>query len=205
MKRFGQALALSFVLHFLAAAMVWRLTSKSLPPTPLATPPASRDRIWVSLWAREKKLSPTTPKVSRRGRPLKSDKNVSNGLAPKLTHTESVESALEREEGSSTSTEQAGPAAQALNVSLLHQKLSEAALQCYPKAAQRFRWTGKVDVSFCFDDPRVVKSVTVEKTSGHALLDQAATDCVIPKAFPVEAPLGCYSLPVRFVAQGNME
>jgi TonB family protein len=80
----------------------------------------------------------------------------------------------------------------------LHQRLAAAALRCYPEAARRFRTRGEVVVSFCLDPAGHARQVTPVASSGSALLDRAATDCVLPGALPMPGAAGCYRVPVVF-------
>lgn len=83
----------------------------------------------------------------------------------------------------------------------LHQRLQAAVARCYPEAAVRLRARGRVVVSFCLDAGGNATSVTREASSGSALLDRAATDCVVPGALPAPGAPGCYSVPVVFGGQ----
>ncbi len=80
----------------------------------------------------------------------------------------------------------------------LHQRLAAAALRCYPDAARRFRARGEVVVSFCLDGTGNATDVARVASSGSALLDRAATECVLPGALPVPGAAGCYRVPVVF-------
>jgi outer membrane biosynthesis protein TonB len=94
-----------------------------------------------------------------------------------------------------------GGGTQAADLTPLIQRLSESARACYPPGARRFGLTGLAQVSFCLSGDDVLEAVTLEKTSGHVLLDKAATGCVLDRARPLVAPKGCYSVPVRFVSR----
>jgi protein TonB len=91
-----------------------------------------------------------------------------------------------------------GPSAEL--IALVHQKLSIGAARCYPPAAQRFRQQGTVTVAFCATPSGEIKRIAIEHSSGSALLDTAASDCVVPSAnpLPTEAAGACFVLPVRF-------
>jgi len=80
----------------------------------------------------------------------------------------------------------------------LHARLSEAARECYPPAARRFRLTGEVLLSFCLDGTGGFHSVQALKASGLELLDRAAVDCVLPQAAPLPGPAACLRVPVQF-------
>ena len=92
----------------------------------------------------------------------------------------------------------AGPSAAVL--ALVHERLAQGAKRCYPPAAQRFRQSGVVTVGFCATATGGVERIAVDATSGSALLDQAATSCVVPGAnpLPLEAAGACFRLPIRF-------
>lgn len=83
---------------------------------------------------------------------------------------------------------------------LLHEQLARAAEHCYPSAARRFRQVGVVSVSFCVTATGGVRDVELRGSSGVALLDSAATSCVLPRAtpFPARAAPRCFEVPVRF-------
>ncbi|MFT3711038.1 MAG: TonB family protein [Archangium sp.] len=83
---------------------------------------------------------------------------------------------------------------------LVHGRLVNAAAQCYPAAARRFKQQGTVELSFCADASGALNQGSVKKSSGSELLDRAATECVLARAspFPSGAEGRCYSLPVRF-------
>jgi len=59
---------------------------------------------------------------------------------------------------------------------------------------------GEVVLSFCLDAAGAATSVAPVTSSGSALLDRAATDCVLPGALPVPDAAGCYRVPVVFGA-----
>lgn len=80
----------------------------------------------------------------------------------------------------------------------LHRRLAAAASRCYPDAARRFRARGRVTLSFCLDERGGAASASIAAGSGSALLDRAATDCVLPGALPLLGAAGCYTVPVVF-------
>lgn len=80
----------------------------------------------------------------------------------------------------------------------LHRRLAAAASRCYPDAARRFRARGRVTLSFCLDERGGAASASIAAGSGSALLDRAATDCVLPGALPLPGAAGCYTVPVVF-------
>jgi protein TonB len=82
----------------------------------------------------------------------------------------------------------------------LASRLGDAARGCYPAAARRLRLRGEVGVVFCVGEGGLASSVRVERSSGSALLDGAASSCVVPGALPSPGASGCFSLPVRFGA-----
>ena len=91
-----------------------------------------------------------------------------------------------------------GPSAEL--IALVQARLGRGAAKCYPAAAQRFRQRGVVSVSFCASATGSIDVVTLGTSSGSALLDRAATDCVVQSAnpLPAKAAGACFRLPVRF-------
>jgi TonB family protein len=86
------------------------------------------------------------------------------------------------------------------DLSPLVRKLQAAAARCYPEGARRFRQSGVATVEFCLDAQGALLRSHVLGSSGSALLDDAATQCVVPGALPAGAAIGqgCFTLPVRF-------
>ncbi len=80
----------------------------------------------------------------------------------------------------------------------LHRRLAEAARRCYPAAAQRFRLQGEVPVHFCLDGQGVATALSLQGSTGSALLDRSALECVVPGAEPLPAVAGCFLVPVHF-------
>lgn len=80
----------------------------------------------------------------------------------------------------------------------LHRRLAEAAVRCYPAAAGRLRLRGTVPVRFCLDAQGTASALSLVGTSGSALLDRSALECVVPGAEPLPALPGCFEVPVRF-------
>lgn len=99
--------------------------------------------------------------------------------------------------GAGLAVGEAGGSAPNLAVQELHRRLAAAARRCYPTAARRFRARGTVTLSFCLD-PAGAASTSLARGSGFALLDRAATDCVLPGALPLPGAAGCYTVPVVF-------
>lgn len=91
-------------------------------------------------------------------------------------------------------------AAETLDTSALSRRLQEGALRCYPSAARRFRQLGEAQVRFCLDGAGALREATVAVSSGSALLDHAASECVVPGAAPFgpETFGRCFTVPVRF-------
>ena len=94
-----------------------------------------------------------------------------------------------------------GPAVGAAAVEeALSARLADAAARCYPLAARRYRLEGTAVVRFCLDAQGALASAEVRTPSGAALLDGAATACVVPGALPFPPGAGgCYRVPVHFV------
>ena len=80
----------------------------------------------------------------------------------------------------------------------LHRRLAEAARRCYPPAAQRFRLQGEVPVHFCLDAQGQATALRLEGSTGSALLDRSALECVVPGAAPLPGLEGCFLVPVHF-------
>ncbi len=85
-------------------------------------------------------------------------------------------------------------------IAAVQARLAQGAARCYPPAALRFRQTGVVSVGFCASGSGELEQILVNNSSGSALLDQAAVDCVVPSAnpLPLAAAGACFRLPVRF-------
>jgi len=80
----------------------------------------------------------------------------------------------------------------------LHQRLSSAARRCYPSTASRLRQRGTVQLHFCLTPQGSASISKLEGTTGSALLDRAALECVLPRALPAPDMDGCYDVVIRF-------
>jgi protein TonB len=81
-------------------------------------------------------------------------------------------------------------------------RLRSAAASCYPYAAIRSNIEGTTRLRFCIGDKGEPRAVEVINSSGSALLDSAAVDCVLPSAMPFPAiSRPCVTVPVRFELQ----
>jgi outer membrane biosynthesis protein TonB len=81
----------------------------------------------------------------------------------------------------------------------LHARLQASADRCYPAAARRYRVGGEALLHFCSDGRGGFDSTSLARGTDSALLDTAATDCVLPGAAPLPTGLGgCFTVPVRF-------
>ena len=81
-------------------------------------------------------------------------------------------------------------------------RLRSAAAGCYPYAAVRFGIEGTTRLRFCIGDKGEPRAAEVVNSSGSALLDSAAVDCVLPSAMPFPAiSRPCVTVPVRFELQ----
>lgn len=81
-------------------------------------------------------------------------------------------------------------------------RLRSAAASCYPYAAVRSNLEGTTRLRFCIDQRGEPRDGQVVDSSGFALLDAAALDCVLPSAAPfptISRP--CVTVPVRFELQ----
>lgn len=80
----------------------------------------------------------------------------------------------------------------------LHQRLADSAQRCYPNAARRLRLQGEVALHFCLSEQGRASAATLRGSTGSALLDRAARECVLAGALPARGMLGCYDLPIKF-------
>ena len=81
-------------------------------------------------------------------------------------------------------------------------RLRSAAASCYPYAAVRSNLEGTTRLRFCIGAKGEPRTVEVVNSSGSALLDGAAVDCVLPSAMPFPAiSRPCVTVPVRFELQ----
>jgi protein TonB len=76
--------------------------------------------------------------------------------------------------------------------------LAARAAHCYPPAAVRLGLTGTTSVAFCVSASGTAREVAVRESSGEALLDRAATSCVVEGAGPLPPLPGCLVVPVEF-------
>lgn len=90
------------------------------------------------------------------------------------------------------------PSAAPVDLTGLHAALSRAAKHCYPAAAKRFRLTGSVPVEFCVKAEGGLERAVARGSSGASALDAAAVECVLPRAVPLPAPAGCYTVAIEF-------
>jgi periplasmic protein TonB len=83
---------------------------------------------------------------------------------------------------------------------LVHERLRQAALLCYPKSAQRFGLRGECTLAFCVTGVGDVSDVNVINSSGHSSLDEAARLCVLKYSvpFPSNAAAHCFQSVVQF-------
>lgn len=72
--------------------------------------------------------------------------------------------------------------------------------RCYPRAAARLRLAGTAKVKFCIGGDGAPTGVQIAQSSGEALLDRAATDCVVKGAAPLPQVSRCILVPVDFTA-----
>ena len=80
----------------------------------------------------------------------------------------------------------------------IHRRLALAAPGCYPGPARRFGWEGTATLRFCVGPGGEATQVQVAQSSGRALLDQAAADCVVREAQPFPAVKECLVVDVHF-------
>lgn len=53
-------------------------------------------------------------------------------------------------------------------------------------------------LNFCLDGSGALSKVTLQGSTGSAILDRAAQGCVVQGAVPLPAASGCYDVQVRF-------
>jgi protein TonB len=70
--------------------------------------------------------------------------------------------------------------------------------RCYPRAARRRGTEGTVELHFCLDGAGHPERIEVLSSSGSALLDEAATECVVRASAPFDAAHLCITVPVVF-------
>jgi TonB family protein len=76
--------------------------------------------------------------------------------------------------------------------------LAARAARCYPPAAVRLGLTGTTTVAFCITATGIARDIAVRGSSGEALLDRAATACVVEGAGPLPPLPDCLVVPVEF-------
>lgn len=198
MNRALTSWSVSLALHGVLLLCLWALMRPSPMPRWVSAPSQLTKNVTrISVALRETSASagainPTKRKMSPRAKAVTTE-----------TQTGSVGEVAEVAapvEAAQVPGELASSSAVGIDVTRLHAQLSEAALHCYPPGAQRLGISGEATVQFCFKQASRVEWVKVEKTSGYGMLDEAAETCVVPRAFPVEAPAGCYTVPIRFQA-----
>ena len=80
----------------------------------------------------------------------------------------------------------------------LHRRLAESAQRCYPSTARRLRLRGEVGLHFCLSEQGRVSVASLRGSTGSALLDAAARECVLAGALPAPGIAGCYDVPIKF-------
>ncbi len=80
----------------------------------------------------------------------------------------------------------------------LHQRLKASAERCYPSSAKRFRLQGEVDLFFALNEQGAVTHARLNRSSGSAILDEAATQCVLQGALPAPGRPGEYDVTIKF-------
>jgi protein TonB len=81
-------------------------------------------------------------------------------------------------------------------------RLRSVAASCYPYAAVRSNLQGTTRLRFCVDQTGAARDAQVVDSSGSAILDSAALDCVLDSAAPFPATSRtCLTVPVRFELQ----
>lgn len=80
----------------------------------------------------------------------------------------------------------------------LRARLAWRTAACYPRAARRRRAEGSVEVRFCTDAAGDPRETRILASSGSALLDEAATECVIRGSAPFPVRETCVTVPIEF-------
>jgi TonB family protein len=80
----------------------------------------------------------------------------------------------------------------------LHRRLADSARRCYPGTARRLRLRGEVGLHFCLSEEGRADAATLHGSTGSALLDLAARECVLAGALPARGITGCYDVPIKF-------
>lgn|GEM_PF-3049167 len=84
----------------------------------------------------------------------------------------------------------------------LHRRLNAAAQSCYPPSARRLRLQGEVSLFFALNEQGEAKRVQLAHSSGSAILDEAAMDCVLRGALPAPGRAGEYGpVTIKFAEQ----
>jgi len=83
-------------------------------------------------------------------------------------------------------------------VAELHRRLAESAQRCYPSTARRLRLRGEVGLHFCLGEQGRASVASLRGSTGSALLDAAARECVLDGALPAPGIAGCYDVPIKF-------
>src|SRR5262249_24079316 len=78
--------------------------------------------------------------------------------------------------GTETGAQAVGEASD--RVAELHRRLAESAQRCYPSAARRLRLRGEVGLHFCLSEQGRASVASLRGSTGSALLDAAARECV---------------------------
>ena len=99
--------------------------------------------------------------------------------------------------GTQTGSQAAGSGASNL-VAELHRRLAESARHCYPSTARRLRLRGEVGLHFCLSEHGRASVASLRGSTGSALLDAAARECVLDGALPAPGIAGCYDVPIKF-------
>ncbi len=100
--------------------------------------------------------------------------------------------------GANEGTGAPGVAGSNAELAALHRRLSEAARTCYPASARRYALRGTVKLAFVLDAAGAELSRNLEGSTGSSALDQAALDCVLPRAAPLPRIPGRFVVEVRF-------
>jgi TonB family protein len=205
------ALVLSLLVHALAAWLVFRhgrpaVAAKPKPPQVRATRvslfsrPVERPAAAVARVEAPTRHLRTRP-AALIAVPVETEGDVAIAAAPAADAAPEAGLAAEPAGGSpGPAVHGPAPAQPSFDAAALHARLADSAQRCYPAAARRFGLTGQATVDFCLDASGALSSTALSLSTGQALLDTAARDCVVKGAlpFPTEAAGGCYSVPVRF-------
>jgi outer membrane biosynthesis protein TonB len=169
----------------------------SQPPAPVASSRMERDAVH----RKPSHPSPVTPaRIEEANRPIGSENQES---APLENAVEAPSGGLQVSTAGSSarglpgSSDAGSAAAEDDSLARIQALLAARAAHCYPAAAARIGLTGITRVRFCVR-AGVPSEISIAQGSGEALLDRAASECVVGQAGPLPSVERCLEVPVRF-------